>query len=146
MGKGKIGCATPVSEATRLPVPGSRPGEVFYATPGVMDSDAQAAFSFGHCHSLALAVHNKTGLPMLAMSRHSRTGELTHVVIELPDGRWLDSRGVKEADGEEVMPLSREQALELGERPDWLSADPELAESFVEPLLEWARTEFGAKV
>jgi len=138
MGKGQTQCdQSPMN--IQVAIPGSRPGEIFYANAGIMDSDAQSAFSHGHCHSLALAVHRKTGWPMLGLSRHSRNGDLTHVVLEMPDGRWLDSRGPSQPDGGDVVEMDARQVISLGDHSkDWLSTDEQLAESFVEPLLELA--------
>lgn len=151
MGKGKSGCTNPIAGAALIAVPGSRPGEVFYATPGVMDDQARAAFSFGHCHSLALALHRRTGWPLLGLSRHDRQANLTHVVLEMPDGRWLDASGPQPADPQPYpgapppRSITEEQLLELTEQAEWLAADPQLAESFVDPLLEQAGVKIAAK-
>lgn len=143
MGKGVNGCeAQAVSEALTLEIPGSGPGEIFYAIEGVLDSEARAAFTFGHCHSLALALHERTGWPMLGLQHHSK--EINHVVVVMPDGRWLDAKGPHPANpapypgAKPPLRMSSEEVIALGERKDWLSADPSLAESFVSPLLEEA--------
>lgn len=127
-----------MGEVITIEVAGSR-GEAFYVTEGVLDAESRAAFTYGHCHSMALAVHRKTGWPMLGLQHHSK--EINHVVLEMPDGRWLDARGPHRANPEPYpgakppQVMSEDEVRALGDRKDWLRADPELAESFVDPLL-----------
>jgi hypothetical protein len=68
----------------------------------------------GHCHSLALELHTRTGLPLAgcywerARRSHDKPTP-NHVFIVLPDGRGLDALG----------PHERADHPNTARRPDW---------------------------
>ncbi|HEY5990612.1 MAG TPA: hypothetical protein VIV12_30100 [Streptosporangiaceae bacterium] len=65
---------------------------------GRLDVNARTAFTEGHCHSLALALHEKTGWPLIGgVDRGPEYGSgrvPDHVVVQVPDGRLLDITGL----------------------------------------------------
>ena len=61
-------------------------------------------FTFGHCHSLALAIHELTGWPLVGLYRLYRPWsnmEETpdHVVVKTPKGKLLDISGLDNVRG-----------------------------------------------
>jgi hypothetical protein len=138
MGKGSNNsCAQAMPALQSFELPGSRKGETFSLVQGVLDDQAKFAFTRGHCHSLALAVHQQTGWPMMAIVGNEKQA-VTHVVVAMPDGRWLDAFGPCPAEarrGYHAEEFDQEQIQELGKHKHWLPTDAETAASFVAPLL-----------
>ena len=134
-GEGDTSCKAMVSPGIVLDTPRHGAVEVI---PGVIDDTARFAFTSGHCHALALAIHQHTGWPMLAMSgRFSAYRDLRHVVVQMPDGRWLDINGPQEPEERLVIrPISEDEVTHMGRIRDWDNPDVEPARSFVEPLLK----------
>ena len=71
---------------------GSRP----INTEGIIDYDAEYAFTRGQCHSLALALHRLTGWQLYGLYkpnelRYGRTP--SHTVVRSPDGEYIDIGG-----------------------------------------------------
>jgi hypothetical protein len=128
-------------------------------TPGVLDNDAQYAFSGGHCHSLACAVARRLGLNVVVIGRdnaQTRVGgpfEAMHVLVEIPGSGWGDVRGVHSdteaftarfrrevpyrvpASAIIMSPEDLPQVLAASPHA-WSAEDPLLAASFVEPVLD----------
>jgi hypothetical protein len=74
-------------------------------TPGVLDGSALNLFSQGGCIALAIALHDATGWPILAVTdgHNSMDGELCggssmHWGVRTPEGLFLDVDGVHEFD------------------------------------------------
>src|SRR4051794_37517203 len=57
-----------------------------------LDEAARLAFLGGHCHSLALALHERTGWPLIAID-HRSDGVCAHVAVQRPDGKVVDIAG-----------------------------------------------------
>jgi len=114
-----------------------RGGEV-EITPGILDDAARFAFTAGHCHALALALHERTGWAILAMSgRHSLRPDLQHVVVVMPDGRWLDIDGPQEPEERYYFQeLTAEEVANMGKIKYWKDPETHIAREFVQPLLQ----------
>jgi hypothetical protein len=54
----------------------------------------------GHCHELALAIHEATGLPLVAIEEPigHRLWRVAHVAVQVPDGKLLDVCGIRSLD------------------------------------------------
>ena len=65
-------------------------------TLGLIDSEADSLFAFGHCAILAWEIHVKTGLPLAVFTSSKATPDRWsgHVAISLGDDRFLDIQGV----------------------------------------------------
>jgi RNAse (barnase) inhibitor barstar len=53
-------------------------------------------YLFGYCHFLALAIHEKTGWPMMAWVDSDEIP--THVCVETPEGLLLDIDGIRSSE------------------------------------------------
>lgn len=135
-----------LSGARRAVLEGSD-GTRFAVVPGALDERAREAFTRGHCHSLALALHEATGWPIVGAEDEEL--EICHFFVRTPDGRLLD---VTDAHApEEALQLEHaafcpgpdylvEQPAEwvagiAEEDPSWRTPQVGLARSFVAPLL-----------
>jgi hypothetical protein len=61
-----------------------------------INQDAVDQFTCGQCHALALAIHEKTGLPLAGIWRHDYNPEHStpcHVVVQHPKGTLIDIQG-----------------------------------------------------
>lgn len=102
---------------------------------GVIDANAEYAFSQGQCHALALAIQKQTGWKAY-IAGQDWDAEM-HVAVKTPDGRYLDIRGLHEG------PSASWQATEIRElRPDedwkaigYLPPNVKAAEPFARTLL-----------
>lgn len=62
--------------------------------PGVVDDQARELFLYSACFLLALAVHDRTGWPLLiAELRHDEEWSWVHAGVRTPGGLWLDLDG-----------------------------------------------------
>lgn len=104
------------------------------------ETRARLALTMGECHNLALAVHRKTGWPLIAFSPWNEdgpgtTGTLVHVGVLTPDGYVLDGHGANiqswsEDQGEyEGVLLTGEEEL-----TSWISSDVALGQGSWLPL------------
>lgn len=70
-------------------------------TPGVLDGYAMRAFKYGACGALAIALHDATGWPIVAITDHHNVfedgeaggGSALHWTVRHPDGRLIDIDG-----------------------------------------------------
>jgi hypothetical protein len=69
-------------------------------TPGVLDGYAKRAFKYGACAALAIALHDRTGWPIVAVTDAHNVeagkaggGSALHWVIQTPQGQFLDIDG-----------------------------------------------------
>lgn len=60
---------------------------VFVLQRGVLDDRALLAFTGSQCHGLALAVHRRTGWPIVAVNNSG--GECVHVCVRDPENRLV---------------------------------------------------------
>lgn len=72
-------------------------GNKVECVPGVIDDAAIEAFSYGHCHVLALALHEATGWPLVAIWYDDAPREddiPDHVAVRNPsNGKLVDVSG-----------------------------------------------------
>ena len=71
---------------------GSRP----INTEGIIDYDAEYAFTRGQCHALALALHSLTGWQLYGLYKPCElrwSGTPSHTVVRSPDGEYIDING-----------------------------------------------------
>lgn len=134
-GSGDSECNSKMALGVVLELP--RHGSV-EITPGVIDDAARFAFTAGHCHALALAIHEHTGWPMLAMSsKHSMRDILQHVVVVMPDGRWLDINGPQNPEHRWLFKrMSADEVANMSQLEYWDDPQTEVARDFVQPLLD----------
>ena len=69
-------------------------------TPGVIDGAAQHAFKTGACGALAIAIHDATGWPVVAITDAHNVhgdraggGSALHWAVQRPDGKLIDIDG-----------------------------------------------------
>lgn len=69
-------------------------------TPGVIDGYAKSAFKYGACGALAIALHDATGWPIVAITDHHNVwdgkaggGSAMHWTVQRPDGKLIDIDG-----------------------------------------------------
>lgn len=125
-------------------------------TPGVIDEYAKRAFLYGACGGLAIALHDHTGWPIVAITdQHNIFGDKAgggsalHWTVRHPDGQLLDIRGLHDPqdliaefegeadDGEAGAGTStREDAWEWYVEAQGAPIPLSLAESYVTPLLQ----------
>jgi len=70
-------------------------GQNLTVRPGEINEDAEFLFTHGQCHSLAAAIYEKTGWPIVKLSTDSGW---SHCLAEMPSGQWLDIYGPQDAD------------------------------------------------
>lgn len=124
-------------------------------TPGVLDGYAIRAFSYGACGGLAIALHDATGWPIIAITDAHNVhdgkaggGSAMHWTVRHPSGKLLDVDGLHDpedlVDAYEGEADDGEAAWGLSSRADavewYIEAQGEpiplsLIESFVDPIL-----------
>jgi hypothetical protein len=77
----------------------------FALTPGVIDNAARHAFKYGACGALAIALHDATGWPIVAVTDAENVhdgqaggGSAMHWAVRRPDGKIIDIIGANEPD------------------------------------------------
>jgi hypothetical protein len=121
-------------------------------TPGVLNANAERAFTSGQCHALALALHELTGWEVgglawtyvgdedipLDLGETLGVEEMPkHVVVKAPDGSLLDVEGwgVEDRWGrDDFRPLAPEVILDTFPRAGYLEPDMDAANAFA-PLV-----------
>ena len=73
-------------------------------TPGVIDGYAKRAFKHGACGALAIALHDATGWPLVAITDAHNVydgeaggGSALHWTVQAPNGQLLDIDGLHNA-------------------------------------------------
>lgn len=73
-------------------------------TPGLIDGYAQRAFKYGACGAMAIALHDATGWPVVAITdahnvEHGQAGggSALHWTVRHPSGKLLDIDGLHDA-------------------------------------------------
>lgn len=131
-----------------------------HLTSGVLDGYARRAFKYGGCGALALALHDATGWPIVAITDHHNVfedrqaggGSALHWTVRHPDGRLIDIDGAHDHDelveayhgdaddGQAAAGKScREDVVEWYIECQGEPIPVTLAASFVSPLLEAIR-------
>ncbi|MCW2240712.1 DEAD/DEAH box helicase family protein [Azospirillum canadense] len=70
-------------------------------TPSPLDTETQDDLMNGGCFPLALAIHDATGLSLVGVRAYSNpmSSLIDHVAVALPDGTYLDARGILTREG-----------------------------------------------
>ena len=117
---------------------------MFLLERGVLDERALAAFVGGQCHGLALAIHQRTDWPLVAVNNEK--DECIHICVRRPDGLLVDVTGSHAhdemtADGRRLrIPFDRTDVDALIERFGWAPPELEAAAAWVEAVLNRAET------
>jgi hypothetical protein len=123
-----------------------------YLTIGEFDEYAEDVFSKGHCHSLALALHELIEDSDLVGVYDGEADAPDHVAVRLRDGRFLDARGLHEDEddfmdgvgyGEGVVDMDVWDVELLGQTGFYRHDRTEDAKSFARALMEREGVETG---
>jgi hypothetical protein len=124
----------------RLPAPNSR---LHLVESGVLDQRAALAFTNGHCHSLALALRQEKGWPMIGLYRPE--GECLHILGRRDDGALVDIGGARMQEdilvsepGGEFREVDDDEVERLCRDVGWADPRPDLASAWVEGVVEHA--------
>ena len=116
---------------------------VYVVNPGVLDRRAIAGFTLGQCHGLALAVHERTGWPMVGA--YNGNGVCQHVLVVDDQGRLVDITGARtraqvlSADNvDHVQPIDRAQIDRLVADDGWALPDTAAAELWLDQVIDRA--------
>jgi hypothetical protein len=106
--------------------------------PGVVDDRSALAFTNGHCHSLALALHRCTGGEMVGLTKNEDPYD--HILTRNDDGRLIDIGGARSPDeltalGGRLSDVDSSTIPELCSEHGWVRAEPELAAGWVDAIL-----------
>lgn len=128
-------------------------------TPGELDAYAEDALLRGACMGLAIALHDRTGWPIMAVTEaynvydgRAGGGSAAHWMVRRPDGMLIDVLGAHTEEdvlweydnGEEgedaivIAPSSRANAMEWYEDTEASRIPLSLIETFVDAVLERA--------
>ena len=130
-------------------------GEYEVRADGVIDDNAVQAFTRGHCHSLALALHQETGWPLFGMyseeegnMSHENGDTPSHVLVQMPNGDFLDIEGTGAVENWQqswptTEPVKVTEAEVLGfSKIDYKEPNVEAARPFAKTLLSKYGQEF----
>jgi hypothetical protein len=133
-----------------------------HVTVGVVDDAAHDAFRTGQCHALALALHERTGWPLVVIGpkeccydedcmdeETDSTGacgcQVTHIAVQRPDGQVVDIDGTvpvddailasDDPDMNELRPLSEDRLEEILGSSKWRVPDLAVARGYVDAVL-----------
>lgn len=119
-------------------------GGVVKLKRGELTDSAKTYFTNGQCHALAYSLHKKLGLPIVLLE-DALWEIISHVAVLLPDGSYLDARGVNDL---YMTPYSMEVVADpeafiesCGEGkiwPDgasWLDPDHDLAKHYADIVI-----------
>ena len=104
-----------------------------------IDSKAIDEFTRGQCHALALALHERTGLPLAGIwcDYHDLPETPCHVVVMLEDGKLLDIEGpnAEERWDGKVYPLAKVEVEDFCNR-DYVKPRMKTAMLYAEAVLK----------
>lgn len=122
-------------------------GQTYRVRPGVIDQNAKDLFSYGHCHSLALAVYKKTGFEIAGFL--DKEFDIFHLFNITDKGKALDIEGLSDLSDYEKAAIENDEDFigiarqinpdvveKFGPKNDWIEIDLELAYMFVDSLLK----------
>ncbi len=131
-------------------------------TPGVINETALHVFTLGGCDALAIAIHDKTGWPIIAITDAHNVygdraggGSAMHWMVKHPNGKFLDIDGIHDPeaiveqydgyadDGKAAWGISTRADAEEWWSEAGQKIPIELAAAFVTPVLELIPTENG---
>jgi hypothetical protein len=122
--------------------------EVFLVDEGKLDERAWLAFIYGQCHGLALALHNRTGWPLVAVVDDN--GACGHVCVRRPDGQIVDVTGahiseeMASAFAGQILDTDTHYIHDLESQHGWASAEPDSAAAWVDAVI--ARAESPTRI
>jgi hypothetical protein len=126
-----------------LPIPGDK---VLLLDEGQLDTASWLAFLGGHCHSLALALHARTGWPFVAID--NAAGECVHVAVRSPADCIVDVTGahtsaqmIEASSGGGIRTVDKHDVDQLAEAHGWAEPAPALLAAWVDPVLARMVTE-----
>lgn len=139
-------------------------GDPIDLAPGVINDEAQWAYTHGQCLALAAAISRRTGWPVRTVSIVEREPDadepggyrenhlLRHATVLTPDGDLLDITGPQdpeavECDDDEVIVLTPTADLDrlLAEHEGFLEEQNlAAAETFVQPVLDTIEADLAA--
>lgn len=116
-------------------------GDVVYVVElGLLDRRAVAAFTLGQCHGMALAVHDRTGWPMVAA--YNADGACQHVLTDAGRDRFVDISGARskaqllaESNFDSVELIDEPALGALSARAGWAIADPAASQPWVDQVI-----------
>lgn len=113
----------------------------YVVEPGVIDDRSALAFTWGHCHSLALALARETGREMVALRKTQ--DPFDHILARADDGRLLDIGGPRASrevtyGGGRLSAVSPQTIAALPTQFGWAAADPDTASQWVPAILDRA--------
>jgi hypothetical protein len=114
-------------------------GRRYIVELGVLDDRAALAFTNGHCHSLALALHREAGGEMVGFK--TTETPFDHILVRSHHGQLIDIGGSRApaeviASGGDLVEISTGTLERLVTEYGWVPPDPEIALAWVAPLLE----------
>lgn len=132
----------------------------------IREGDIESAgyvLTFGHCHNMAAALHERTGWPIVAFydfTENSDEDNVKHFAVLSPNGHVVDGDGsitLEEFEARTGMEHERlpDGLPALQEHIDWDSnaherswqpLSPDLVKSFVEPILKRHSTDTGEAI
>lgn len=129
-----------------------------HLTPGVIDGAAEYVFTTGGCGAIAIALHDATGWPIVAITDHHNVhagraggGSAMHWTVRHPSGMLLDVDGLHDAsdlvdrydgdadDGRAAWGTSSRADAEEWWNEAGRKVSIELAATFVDAVLERSR-------
>jgi hypothetical protein len=118
---------------------------MFILETGKLDDRARLAFGAGQCHGLALALHRRTGWPMVAV--HRADGTCIHITVRRPDGLLVDVTGAHtredieaESPGCSLRDITDDGISELMQNEGWAPPEVDQADAWTEAVLTNAAT------
>lgn len=122
------------------------PGNISPAvTLGVVDENARTTFTNGQCHSFALALHKRTGFPLVGVQKGWWPGYGHFMVHDTDRDLYLDIEGAKTEDEvisewQNIAPTTETEILEWTSDGHYYDLHIEEADTFVAPLLASVRS------
>jgi hypothetical protein len=114
---------------------------LYIVEPGVLDRRAVAAFTLGQCHGMALALHERTGWPMVAA--YDVEDSCQHVLADAGDDRFVDIAGARtraqllaEPNFDRVEAIDQPSVRALSAQAGWAVADCRAAQPWLDQVIE----------
>lgn len=101
------------------------------------DDNTVTAFLHGHCHSLALAIHERMGWQLIGLYNETRPTNQSpnHTVVRMPNKRLLDITGYLVGTGgyKVAKPITKDEILKWD---DYRKPNIKMAQPFADVLLQ----------
>lgn len=111
---------------------------------GVINKEVEAYFCNGQCHALAYILHKRLDLPFVLLE-HALYKEIIHCAVLLPDGDYLDIKGVHNPEGSylKVLPCNDPMGFlesctegNLWDDQAWMEPDLYLAQRYATLVID----------